>query len=221
MLLVLSSMAAGAEIHGIIYNIGLNRIDEAQLTINTTPMQRQITKDGTYSFIVPAGVYSITAEHAESGALKASTQDTVTIKDAGSYVYDLVLFPVVSEDLSEEIGVSTTFLGESKRNWTDFAVIILVLAILGVAVYFFQKRKGIHLGISDPDLAEIVKFIQKEGGRTTQREIRKAFPQSEAKISLMITELEEKHLIKKIKRGRGNIIVLVKKEKLEKGKTNA
>ena len=41
-----------------------------------------------------------------------------------------------------------------------------------------------------------------------QKDIRKNFPSSEAKISLILTELEEKGIIKKIKRGRGNIIVL-------------
>ncbi len=202
--------AAGADIHGIVYDIGLNRVREAQLTINTTPMQRQITNNSTYTFTLPIGIYSITAEHSEGGILKASTQDKITIKETGSYVYDLVLFPVVSEDISEEIEVSTTFLGESKRRWTDFVVIILFLCVLGIAVYLFQKRKtSMLVEIKDHSLAELIGFIQKAGGRTTQKEIRKALPQSEAKISLMIAELEEKQLIKKIKRGRGNIIVLV------------
>ena len=44
--------------------------------------------------------------------------------------------------------------------------------------------------------------------RTTQKEIRKIIPLSEAKISLMITDLESRDLIKKVKKGRGNIIIL-------------
>ena len=35
---------------------------------------------------------------------------------------------------------------------------------------------------------------------------------SEAKISLMIAELEHKGLVEKIKKGRGNIVVLKKNE---------
>ena len=53
-------------------------------------------------------------------------------------------------------------------------------------------------------------FIKKQGGRTTQKEIRKNFPMSEAKISLIITELEHRGKIEKIKRGRSNIIILKK-----------
>mgnify|MGYP000167908787 CR=1 FL=1 len=58
------------------------------------------------------------------------------------------------------------------------------------------------------DLKKIVNFIYKQGKRTTQKEIRKHFPFSEAKISLMLTELEHKGLIEKFKKGKSNVIKL-------------
>jgi uncharacterized membrane protein len=58
------------------------------------------------------------------------------------------------------------------------------------------------------DLNEVLKIIKEEGGRTTQKDIRKKIPLSEAKVSLMISELEAKGKVEKIKKGRGNIIVL-------------
>ena len=54
-------------------------------------------------------------------------------------------------------------------------------------------------------------MIRKEGGRATQKDIRKQIPLSEAKISLMLAELEHKGVVEKIKKGRGNIIILKKK----------
>jgi uncharacterized membrane protein len=57
-------------------------------------------------------------------------------------------------------------------------------------------------------LESVLKIIKEEGGRTTQKNIRKKIPLSEAKISLMISELEAAGKVKKIKKGRGNIIVL-------------
>ena len=54
----------------------------------------------------------------------------------------------------------------------------------------------------------VLKIIREEGGRTTQKDIRKKIPLSEAKISLMVSELEAKGKIEKIKKGRGNIIIL-------------
>ena len=62
------------------------------------------------------------------------------------------------------------------------------------------------------DLNDVIDIIKKEGGRTTQKDIRKQIPLSEAKISLMIAELEHKGVIEKIKKGRGNIIILKKNE---------
>lgn len=49
--------------------------------------------------------------------------------------------------------------------------------------------------------------IIKEHQRITQKEIRKDIPLSEAKVSLIISEMESKGLVQKIKKGRGNIIV--------------
>ncbi|MEK6827817.1 MAG: hypothetical protein AABX78_00550, partial [Nanoarchaeota archaeon] len=63
----------------------------------------------------------------------------------------------------------------------------------------------------DNDLEHLIKIIKKEDGRTTQKDIRKQIPLSEAKISLMIAELEHKGIIEKIKKGRGNIIILKRK----------
>ena len=63
----------------------------------------------------------------------------------------------------------------------------------------------------DNELGQLIKIIRQEGGRATQKEIRKQIPLSEAKISLMIAELEHKGLVEKIKKGRGNIIILKKK----------
>lgn len=56
---------------------------------------------------------------------------------------------------------------------------------------------------------KIFEIIQTEK-RITQKELRKNIPLSEAKISLVITELESLGKIRKIKQGRGNIIIFVK-----------
>lgn len=56
------------------------------------------------------------------------------------------------------------------------------------------------------DLKELLELIRNSGNRVTQREIRKKSPYSESKVSLMLSDLEERGLIEKFKRGRGNII---------------
>jgi len=76
-------------------------------------------------------------------------------------------------------------------------------------VYIIKKPK-IPKKESGDYLDKILELIKKEG-RITQKEIRKQIPLSEAKISLIISELEAKGIVRKIKRGRGNIIILEKK----------
>ena len=96
-------------------------------------------------------------------------------------------------------------------------MLILILLILVVLfIFYIKSKKKIPIKATNGDryegndLEDIIKIIKIEGGRTTQKHIRKQIPLSEAKISLMIDELEHKGIIEKIKKGRGNIIILKK-----------
>lgn len=62
----------------------------------------------------------------------------------------------------------------------------------------------------DEEAREALKKIRENEGRITQKELRKQLPYSEAKASLIVSELEARGLVKKFKKGRGNIIVLQK-----------
>ena len=63
---------------------------------------------------------------------------------------------------------------------------------------------------SEPSyLDETIEIINKHGGRIYQKELRKEMLYlSESKISLILTELEHKGKIEKIKKGMGNAIIL-------------
>ncbi|MCK5108656.1 MAG: winged helix-turn-helix transcriptional regulator [Methanosarcinales archaeon] len=58
------------------------------------------------------------------------------------------------------------------------------------------------------DLKEVLLIIRDGGGRITQKELRARLKYSEAKVSLMITDLEDRGVVKKVKKGRGNVIIL-------------
>jgi uncharacterized membrane protein len=117
--------------------------------------------------------------------------------------------------------------------WLFLIPALLIAALVAIGVYLYLKRSdgGMTVAVhhddhedavtdgvttvsmgSDEELTHsldgIITFIKREGGRTTQKDIRKAFPLSEAKISLMVSDLEEQGKIKKIRKGRGNVIVL-------------
>ncbi len=68
-----------------------------------------------------------------------------------------------------------------------------------------QAKEHSKLNLPE-DLRDLLELIRASGNRITQRELRKKSPYSESKVSLMLSDLEERGLIEKFKRGRGNII---------------
>lgn len=63
------------------------------------------------------------------------------------------------------------------------------------------------------DLQKILDILVSQGGRMTQKDMRKRLNYSEGKVSLMLLDLEKRGRIQKFKKGRGNIIFLVEEEK--------
>lgn len=71
-----------------------------------------------------------------------------------------------------------------------------------------KKEQPQEVTYHDKLVSQVLKVLKENGGSLTQKDIRKNFTSSEAKISLVLAELEHKGQIEKIKKGRGNIIVL-------------
>lgn len=195
-------VVSGAQIQGKVYDSYLNLVNSAVVRINTYPVQTRVVKD-TYTFNVPVGSYIL---EATSNGYKIIQE--VNIKQEGSYVIDLILFPSF-EDEEELLDYDVDFKNAYTNGISYWWLIVLVLIIISFLVYFFKFKKKKGKGIVMDEFPEkVLGFIKKKGGRITQKEIRKEFPLSEAKISLVVAELEHKGKLKKIKKGRGNIIIL-------------
>src|SRR3989338_11385409 len=87
----------GAAIYGNIYDLSLDKVSGAVVEVNTTPQQKLIAQDGKYAFEIPKGTYRISAELGANGHVTARENQTVTVLQEGSYVIDLILFPVIDE----------------------------------------------------------------------------------------------------------------------------
>ena len=220
LLIVLISASAvnAATIYGTVYDLSLSKITNAEVEINSSPKQLMVAVNGTYSFEVPNGFYLIAAKQFQKKSIVSSAAENVTVKQEGSYVIDLILFPELSSGFSEAdtVEINESFLDTSIQK--KYSVIPLIIAIFIIALiglyYLFIKKKKINRReefTDDDELRKLINIIKKEGGRATQKDIRKQIPLSEAKISLMIAELEHKGVVEKIKKGRGNIIILKKK----------
>jgi uncharacterized membrane protein len=123
--------------------------------------------------------------------------------------------------------------GDTGSVWLAVLAVVAGAAIVGIFYYLKSRQKKTGAGAkaaevlekpmeakiaerSPPvkivglpsDLSDIVDKIRGAGGRINQLELRQMLPYSEAKVSLMLADLESRGLIRKIKKGRGNIIIL-------------
>jgi uncharacterized membrane protein len=72
------------------------------------------------------------------------------------------------------------------------------------------KQPSVQDLLLPDDCREVLAIMEKNDGRITQLDLRKALPYSEAKVSLIVSDLESRGLVKKIKKGRGNVLIMVR-----------
>ena len=133
MLLLVAPTVFSASIHGTIYDLSLNKASDVRVEVDTEPNQFYISKNGSYAFNVPVGTYEVKAEQYIGGLLKASVTENITVKDDGTYVLDLLLFPNVDQELEEDIELIE--IPDKKSNFTGI-VIFLVFVVIAFLVYF-------------------------------------------------------------------------------------
>jgi uncharacterized membrane protein len=114
-----------ATVHGTAYRWDtFEPLDNAVVEVNSTPSQSMVAKYGVYSFNLMPGDYNITANYYENSSIKYSANETITVKDQGKYLRDLLLLPVYSAELmssAELNGLSENQNGTAKSasNTTD------------------------------------------------------------------------------------------------------
>ena len=125
-LVLFSDISLAATIHGDVYSFDLSEQKNAIVTIDTEPKQTQVAKNGTYSFNVPAGAYSIEAKYREYGEVKSSVIENISISQEGDYVLDLILFPDFQEEESLMNAVDESDIPEE----TDYLPYIIIGILL-------------------------------------------------------------------------------------------
>jgi len=114
--------ASTATIHGEVYSWDtFEPLENAVVEVNSTPSQSMVAKYGVYYFELDPGDYLIKASYYENSTLLYSAEETVTIKGEGSYVLDLLLLPVYSEELmdsSDASAISETPEGTDNSSTT-------------------------------------------------------------------------------------------------------
>lgn len=207
--IIIMNFCSGAEISGSIYDLELNLVQGVVVKVDSVPQQTFVSKDGHYSFTLSAGTYILEAEK-DMGFDKLSSIQEISIEDEGEFILDMILIPDISEEdnLFDDPMIVDINYGK-KPDYVLFALVVLLVVFVIIIIWKLFSHKAPTNVESEDDLPkQILEFIRSKGGRILQKEIRKEFFFSEAKISLIISELESEGLITKIKKGRGNIIIL-------------
>jgi uncharacterized membrane protein len=208
-LALLPHLATAASITGTIYDYNLNKVSGAIVQINTEPAQTQVTSNGTYKLEVPLGNYELKVSKNTGIALEEKAQADITISSEGSYTYDLILFRDIEE--MEEPPIEDLLAEEESSLISIIGIISIIAVLIGLAV-FIGTKKSKQVTENEADLEQQLLAFLAEKKRSTQKEIRKSFPYAEATISLALSSLEHQGKISKIKKGRGNIIILQRKK---------
>ena len=221
-LLCMMQSAAAATLSGTAYTHELEVAKYSLLSIDTAPPQRLLLQEGTYNISVPKGTYNMTVSYSSKGQAY-SDELIVVVTDDGAYNYDFILFPTEGNAstfipyIDDDIIIPDTV----SREVGPLPAALLLLALIVLALTLSRRnwwKRGettavVAETVETPkelpaDLESIITAVREEGGRATQKELRKRIPCSEAKMSMMLTELEAKGRIERIKKGRGNLIIL-------------
>ncbi|MBU0470257.1 MAG: hypothetical protein KKA62_05855 [Nanoarchaeota archaeon] len=226
--LLLTSFASAATLKGSIYNNMLELEENVLLEVDTTPIQKYLSKDGTYTFELPPGEYKLTTRSNDFEVV----EEIKIVSEKGEYLFDVFLLPDFAEEdeLWKETEESMVLEEEPTTNYWSYllAGMIFIFAIYRIVkarkkygpLKIFRKKikaesnKTVEEHKQELEkepgyLDEALEIIKKHDGRISQKELRKEMMYlSEGKISLILTELEHKGKVEKIKKGRGNVVIL-------------
>jgi uncharacterized membrane protein len=232
----LISCAQAATVYGTIYSWSdfKKPLNNTILEINTIPVQSRVATDGTYVFDdLPPGNYTIMAKYYQNNVLDLSEEEQIQImENEGKFNIDLLLFPPTDPELEYlgDINLPGDIEIIDKNDLTLYIILFLILIAAGIALYFrlWKKKNPVSEAVGESitqqptampeanelpeDLHELYTLIMKKGGRVTQKELRGEMKCSEAKVSLMLDDLEDRGHIKKIRKGRSNIIIVESKK---------
>ena len=211
LLILLVKLSSAAVIEGKVYSWeNFEPLSNVVVEINTTPEQKILSKDGSYSFNVSPGSYKIVAKYYKNGELVMIAEENVTVVREGTYRIDLLLVPVIEIE-EPKLGNITFEEIDVKGGENSYSIYYPLLILFAAPVFYLALRaKRVKEGEKElpEDLKRVVEEIKAAGGRITQKELRERLGVSEAKLSLMLADLERRGIIEKYKKGRGNVIFL-------------
>ncbi len=225
-ILMLSSSVFSNAIYGEIINAdNFTKLNNTVIRIDGQ-ITEQFTADGQYSVDLEPGSYTFTAVHYSNGKVDYIDKENVSVNGSQTR-FDLVLIPydlylitpqqhsdvaAVANDTSLPAPAQPDSNPVSPAPDQSIFLIIGGLLVIGsiALVYILVRRKTVNNSeeayLPDEEARLMLKIIRENEGRMYQKELRGILNWSEAKMSVTVSELESAGLIKRIKKGRDNLL---------------
>ncbi len=203
-------------LYGEIYSANnFESLENVVIEISGTSSAK-IVASNNYSIELPVGNYTIEAYYLENGKLVLYSKDEVYISSDSKY--DLILFHPSEFETVIYSGEEIDLFDVPKKKIAP-VLCYIALIILGVIVFLAghllskgggeeeegeEKRKGM-----DEDGKAVLRILKENEGRMEQKELREVLKWTESKTSLVVGELEALGYVKRIKKGRKNIIKIL------------
>ncbi len=202
-----ATLASAATISGTIYDFNLVPVHGAVLSINTSPEQIIVSDDGLYSLSLATGVYEVKVSKIERAGLSAVDSAVFVIESDGSFTHDFILFEQAEDVEIPQLSDEEKGVGPVLFHPVLIAVFVLALIVFAVFAFMAQKRDEKSPPLEEDEVLREIGFYIKKHKRVSQKEIRLQFPYSESSVSMAVSHLESEGYVKKIKKGRANIII--------------
>jgi uncharacterized membrane protein len=85
---------------------------------------------------------------------------------------------------------------------------LLLVSLLGAALYVWRRRRGPSLATLRPEDLEMLRFIRDKGGKTTELELRERFSLPRTSQWRQVKRLEQVRYVKVTKSGQQNVVEL-------------
>lgn len=206
-----------SQLYGDIYEGDkLTRLDNVLIKISGTNSMQFLTNK-TYSINLSEGNYTIRATHFREGKIDYITEDQVSF-DGSSKKFDIVLIPNELFELTPKQNNTTNQTSEIPREDLGIKIENLIIAGVGslilVAIFLFaygrRKKPSDAPKTELPPLKheekEVLRIIGENNGKMYQKELREILNYSEAKMSILIGELEKRGEISREKIGRDKLL---------------
>jgi uncharacterized membrane protein len=221
-LFALFAVSHAATLSGSIYSMdSFDAVQGVLVKAEGASTYQVFSSDGTYSMEVAPGAYNISAYYYENGTLTGYAEDGIVVGAEGAS-YDIVLFSPDEFEGVEGFGFADVDENIPEGREDDGALLagglVLLIAVVVVAAYLLLgRKKGAEKPLKvekekklDEEEKEVIEILKGSEGMRNQKELRDILKCTDTKISLLISSLEAQGYVKRIRRGRENIVKLIR-----------